>query len=535
MAAQLPVWGWYTSGFPPPRGARALAPPPAVGSGGAKDVCSSALRLSQIYYQCAVSAKACKEEDLPRSRGDLQPPQWPSHRPQGHVQYKVKVCRIMFLRLCLLHLCWRLGVKNQALQPAVCRVFSLDGRPALSITTCFVSRPLFGCIGLPTAKTLRLDSSRGEALQPFVPSGCIANQHTNPVPVSTASRQPSHRQHTPVVIRSHQREMGPANVSCWSASVPMDLTEAITAAVGHQPVPQLPACVRPSGQQLSAEPTSPTHQQQPCRTVAVPTQCHGVDPHPVSRRPTAAEVRAASPPAANSLLLSQEEQEARLQAQEQPVLLDGMDNLQLQDSSSMQLSQQQQQQLLNQLWSELQAPPQQQDAGSAAVHQGSCKPDQPRPVVHLRATNSAQLSTSASLQSSSSCCSSDPAVAAGLALAAAAAAPAVELPTGAAAPDSPCSSVQSRALSSCSTSSSKKRVSWGDPVVHLLPSEEPAPLLVSLWHSVCDWWAPHEDVIEQDWHSSSTWSPAAAATTAALSVAAVAAVAACIAHRSRSS
>lgn len=316
----------------------------------------------------------------------------------------------------------------------------------------------------------------------------------------------------------------------------MDLAEAITAAVGHQPVPQLSACVRPSGQQqLSPEPASPTHQQQPCPTVPVPTQCHGVDPHPISRQPTAAEVRAASPPAANSLLLSQEEEEARLQAQEQPVLLDGMDNLQLQDSSSMQLSQQQQQQLLNQLWSELQAPlAQQQDAAAAAVVQGSCKPDQPRHVVHLHATNSAQLSTSASLQSSSSCCSSDPAVAAGLALAATAAAP-TELPTGAAAPDSPCSSVQSRALSVCSSSSSKKRVSWGDPVVHLLPPEEPAPLLVSLWHSVCDWWAPPEDIIEQDLHSSSTWSPAAAATTAALSVAAVAAVAACIAHQSRSS
>jgi hypothetical protein len=195
-----------------------------------------------------------------------------------------------------------------------------------------------------------------------------------------------------------------------------------------------------------------------------------------------------------------------------------------------QLSQQQQQQLLSQLWSELQAaqPP------AAQAPQGCCKLDlQAKPVVHLHATNSGHLSTSNSLQSSSSCCSSAQEAAGRLALAAAAAAAAASAAAvGNAGPDSPCGSVNSsRALSSCSTSSSKKRVSWGDPVVYQLPPERPVPLLASVWQQVCDWWAPEDT----EWHSGRHWSPAAATATAVVSVTAAAAVAALLARRVHSS
>lgn len=348
--------------------------------------------------------------------------------------------------------------------------------------------------------------------------------------------------------------------STWAASVPMNLTEAIAAAVGPQPVPQLPpkqlfpAATQQhqrAGQQLQLQQhAQPVQQQQEAWDIVAST----VDAYPV-RWPTAADARAASPPAADGLqheLLLQ-------QAMPAQALYDDMDNLQLQDSSmqqdtvcsgisdavavaslhapvskaadlqATQLSQQEQQQLLSQLWDELQAS-QQASAASAQVPEGCCKLDlQFKPVVHLHATNSGHLSTGASLQSSSSCCSSEQAAAASLAAAALAAAAAATAADPSAVPESPCSSGSGRALSSCSTSSSKKRVSWGDPVVHHLPPEQPTPLLMSLWHSVCDWWAPED----AEWHSSSrTWSPAAtAATTAVVSVAAAAAVAACVAHR----
>lgn len=349
--------------------------------------------------------------------------------------------------------------------------------------------------------------------------------------------------------------------STWAASVPMNLTEAIVAAVGPQPVPQLPAKQvflaatqqqQPAGQQLQLQQhAQPVQQQQDAVDIVSST----MDLYPV-RRPTAAETRAASPPQDGL-------QQELLKAMPAQALFDDMDNLQLQDSSmqqdtlcscdsdavavasvhapiskaadlqATQLSQQEQQQLLSQLWSELQAP-QQASAASAQAAEGCCKLDpQSLPVVNLHATNSGHLSTNTSLQSSSSCCSSEQVAAASLAAAALAETAAATAAHPSAAPESPCSSGWGRALSSCSTSSSKKRVSWGDSVVHHLPPEQPIPLLMSLWHTVCDWWAPED----AEWHSSSwTWSPtAAAATTAVVSVAAAAAVAACIAHRVHSS
>jgi hypothetical protein len=345
------------------------------------------------------------------------------------------------------------------------------------------------------------------------------------------------------------------NSSTWAASVPMNLAEAITAAVGLQPVPQLPAkqvlqtaaqLQEPAAQQLQTQ----QHGQAPLKVQpSHPTASSPADLYPF-RRPTAAEARAASPP----VVVDGLQQELLQDTTPAQAAYDDMDNLQLQDNTvqaanafgsdavasvhaaahkatdlqaAQLLSQQQQHQLLSQLWSELQAP----QPPAAQGPEGCCKLDlQAKPVVHLHATNSGHLSTSNSLQSSSSSsCSSAQEAAGRLALAAAAAATAASAAAGASAgPDSPCGSVHSsRALSSCSTSSSKKRVSWGDPVVYQLPPEQPMPLLASVWQQVCDWWAPEDTV----WHSGRHWSPAAATATAVLSVTAAAAVAACLARR----
>lgn len=194
-----------------------------------------------------------------------------------------------------------------------------------------------------------------------------------------------------------------------------------------------------------------------------------------------------------------------------------------------QLSQQQQQQILSQLWSELQQAPKLPAAKAASAEAGCCRGT---------AAGSVGLDTPPrSLQHSSSCCSSDQAGLAAAALAAAAAATAAA--PAPVAPDSPCSSVPSsgRALSSCSTSSSKKRVSWGDSVVYTLPAEEPTPLLASLWQRVCSLWTPEGDAAPYEvfGDSSTGITAAAAATTVVVSVAAAAAVAAFVAHRVHSS
>ena len=335
----------------------------------------------------------------------------------------------------------------------------------------------------------------------------------------------------------------------------MDLAEAIAAAVGPQPVPQVPAA-KPStvpalgqqqqGQELSkAQPCHPPqHQPWPEGVQASPAapSCP-VDVLTPVRRPTAAEARAASPPA--QCPTQQELQQEGSRAAAAAASYDNMDSLiteQQQPGAAVvvaslgagaahpahdlaahaqQLSQQQQQQLLSQLWSELQAPQQQIPAAAAAADARCCT----SPGLHSPAT------AGSSLQPSSSFCSSEQAGLAAAALAAAAAATAAPV-----APDSPCSSVPSRALSSCSTSSSKKRVSWGDAVVYQLPPEEPTPLLAAAWRRVRTWFAEDAaacyEVLEDG--SRAVW-PAAAATTALVSVAAAAAVAALIAHRVHSS
>jgi hypothetical protein len=194
-----------------------------------------------------------------------------------------------------------------------------------------------------------------------------------------------------------------------------------------------------------------------------------------------------------------------------------------------QLSQQQQQQILSQLWSELQQAPKLPAAKAASAEAGCCRGT---------AAGSVGLDTPPrSLQHSSSCCSSDQAGLAAAALAVAAAATAAA--PAPLAPDSPCSSVPSsgRALSSCSTSSSKKRVSWGDSVVYTLPAEEPTPMLASVWQRVCSLWTPEGNAAPYEvfGDSSTGITAAAAATTVVVSVAAAAAVAAFVAHRVHSS
>lgn len=331
----------------------------------------------------------------------------------------------------------------------------------------------------------------------------------------------------------------------WAASVPMNLAEAITAAVGVQPVPQLPPKqslpaggnglqMAPCVQQLAA----PQHEEQAASMPAPSVSSHPVDLFPI-RRPTPAEVRATSPPAADGL-----QQELCSDAVMSGPLFDNMDSLQGQHSALEQLrsvaadadavalaavsaahsnmhaaplSQHQQHQLLSQLWSELQSP----------KAEGFCDSH----PLQLAKTGSGMLSdlsnnNAEALQPSSSCSSEGALDAAALAAVADAGAAA------AAAPDSPCSSVQSKALSTCSTSSSKKRVSWGAPVVHQLPPDVPPSLLSSVWHQLQDWWAPEH----ADWQDSSrtTWSPTVVTTTAVVSIAAAAGVAALLAHRTRS-
>jgi hypothetical protein len=325
----------------------------------------------------------------------------------------------------------------------------------------------------------------------------------------------------------------------------MDLAEAITAAVGVQPVPQLPPKqslpaggtglqMAPGVQQLAAC----QHEEQAASVSAPLVASYPVDMFPI-RRPTPAEVRATSPPAAGSL-----QQELCSDAVMSRPLFDDMDSLQQQHSALEQLrsvaadadavalaavsaahsnlhtaplSQHQQHQLLSQLWSELQSPKADRLCDSHPLQ--------------LAKTGSGMLSdlsnTGEALHPSSSCSSEGALDAAALAAVADAAAAA------AAAPDSPCSSVQSKALSTCSTSSSKKRVSWGAPVVHQLPPEEPPSMLTTVWHQLQDWWTPEH----ADWQDSSrtTWSPTVVTTTAVVSLAAAAGVAALLAHRTRSS
>jgi hypothetical protein len=359
----------------------------------------------------------------------------------------------------------------------------------------------------------------------------------------------------------------------------MHLAESIAAAVGPQPVPQRPAkhLQHPAGQQQEQMPQPTAAQQLPqpqealsavTETPAV-TSCSTVDLLSVGKA-SPAELRAASPPAAAGSLqdLHHQQQEASTSVEATAAAafccnsMDSCHSSQEQaapeqsDASSADLdgsvlvaslgaaphkaaaadlqphthlSQQQQQQILIQLWSELQQAPKLPAATEASAEAG-CRGT---------AAGSVGLDTPPrSLQHSSSCCSSDQAGLAAAALAAAAAATAAA--PAPVAPDSPCSSVPSsgRALSSCSTSSSKKRVSWGDSVVYTLPAEEPTPLLASLWQRVCSLWTPEGDAAPYEvFGDSSTGITAAAAATTVVvvSVAAAAAVAAFVAHRVHSS
>lgn len=310
-------------------------------------------------------------------------------------------------------------------------------------------------------------------------------------------------------------------------------------------MPQLPAKqslpaggtglqMAPCVQQLAAS----QHAEQAASMPASSVSSHPVELFPI-RRPTDAEVRATSPPAADGL-----QQELCSDAVMSGPLFDNMDSLQQQHSALEQLcavaadadavalaavsaadsnlhtaplSQHQQHQLLSQLWSELQSP----------KAEGFCD-SHPLQLTKTGSGMLSDLSNNAEALHPSSSCSSEGALdAAALAAVADAAAAA------AAAPDSPCSSVQSKALSTCSTSSSKKRVSWGAPVVHQLPPEVSPSMLSSAWHQLQDWWAPEP----ADWQDSSrtTWSPTVVATTAVVSLAAAAGVAALLAHRTRSS
>lgn len=362
----------------------------------------------------------------------------------------------------------------------------------------------------------------------------------------------------------------------------MDLAEAITAAVGVQPVPQLPRIVLPASEQHKEQMQqhvqhAPPQQLQPA---------HREQPHPSTqanlssaecvpvRRPTLAEVRAASPPAISDGLQQQLDIH---EAASTTVLYDSMDSPVTQPQRDLEqhaaaamveralesdalvvasvsatgqeatcleaakLSQQQQQQLLSQLWSELQSPCTALPAEGGAAEESWQFPHAAAPVQGMDsavegssefhaspmlplqcADSTSPLSSHGSLQPSSSCCSSEQLGLAATALAAAAA-------STAARPSSPCSASSSnRALSTCSTSSSKKRVSWGDDVVFQLPPERPESLLSACWHQLSGWG------VAADAAGRSSWTAGTVAAVA-VSAAAAAAVVACVTQRARSS
>jgi len=362
----------------------------------------------------------------------------------------------------------------------------------------------------------------------------------------------------------------------------MDLAEAITAAVGVQPVPQLPRMVLPACAQHKEQMHADVQHAPPQQLQPAPRE----QPHsstqaslasaecvPV-RRPTLAEVRAASPPATPDGL--QQPLDIH-EAASTTALFDSMDSPMTQPQRDLEqhaaaamaeralesdalvvasvsatgeatcleaakLSQQQQQQLLSQLWSELQSPCTAMPAEGGAAEESWQFPDaavpvqgtdsavagssefHTHPVLPLQCADSTSpLSSHGSLQPSSSCCSSEQLGLAATALAAAAA-------STAARPSSPCSASSSnRALSTCSTSSSKKRVSWGDDVVFQLPPERPESLLSAWWHQLSGWGL----AADAD-GSSSSWSTGAVAA-GLVSAAAAAAVVACVTHRACSS